>query len=255
MRHGFSLVELSIVLVILGLLTGGILAGQSLIHAAELRSVSTDFSRYSAALYTFRDKYFGLPGDITNATKIWGAADAGDGLGADCGDAISTTATTCNGNGNGQLSNVPAEFVRETFRAWQQMANAGLIEGQFVGAADAGPDASIGRQFPRAKLNPGGYELNYLAVFYRTGGNFLKIASKAAGASTGLNGGLMAAEDGWNIDTKLDDGLSDGGKLVALDRDVAGCVTNGTTYTATTTGSYMLGGSAKACALYYFFGL
>ncbi len=47
MRHGFSLVELSIVLVILGLLTGGILTGQNLIHAAELRSVTTEFSAFS----------------------------------------------------------------------------------------------------------------------------------------------------------------------------------------------------------------
>lgn len=46
MRHGFSLVELSIVLVILGLLVGGVLTGQSLIRAAELRSVSTEFQKY-----------------------------------------------------------------------------------------------------------------------------------------------------------------------------------------------------------------
>ena len=62
-QPGFSLVELSIVLVILGLLTGGILAGQSLIRAAELRSISTDYSRYIAAVQAFRDKYFALPGD------------------------------------------------------------------------------------------------------------------------------------------------------------------------------------------------
>ncbi|PZU43073.1 MAG: prepilin-type cleavage/methylation domain-containing protein, partial [Sphingomonas sp.] len=65
--HGFSLVELSIVLVILGLLTGGILGGQSLIRAAEIRSIGVDFNRFSTATYTFRDKYMGLPGDITNA--------------------------------------------------------------------------------------------------------------------------------------------------------------------------------------------
>ncbi|PZP83692.1 MAG: type II secretion system protein, partial [Azospirillum brasilense] len=56
--HGFSLVELSIVLVILGLLTGGILGGQSLIRAAELRTISTDANRYITAAQTFRDKYF-----------------------------------------------------------------------------------------------------------------------------------------------------------------------------------------------------
>ena len=72
MQRGFSLVELSIVLVILGLLTGGILAGQSLIRASELRAVSTEFQRYVAAVNTFRDKYFMLPGDMSNATAFWG---------------------------------------------------------------------------------------------------------------------------------------------------------------------------------------
>ena len=64
---GFSLVELSIVLVILGLLIGGILTGQSLIRAAELRSVTTQYQGYVTAVNTFRDKYFALPGDMPNA--------------------------------------------------------------------------------------------------------------------------------------------------------------------------------------------
>ena len=72
-RSAFSLVELSIVLVILGLLTGGILSGQSLIRAAELRSVTTEYSRYTAATYSFRDKYFALPGDMSNAESFWGS--------------------------------------------------------------------------------------------------------------------------------------------------------------------------------------
>ncbi|MFZ4541879.1 MAG: type II secretion system protein [Rickettsiales bacterium] len=56
-HHAFSLVELSIVLVILGLLVGGILSGQALIRASELRSVSTEQQRYFTAIQTFRDKY------------------------------------------------------------------------------------------------------------------------------------------------------------------------------------------------------
>lgn len=59
---GFSLVELSIVLVILGLLTGGILGGQSLIKAAELRAVTTELDAFQTATNTFRQKYFALPG-------------------------------------------------------------------------------------------------------------------------------------------------------------------------------------------------
>lgn len=79
---GFSLVELSIVLVILGLLVGGILGGQSLIHAAELRAIPTETEKYQTALNTFRMKYFALAGDFDKATSFWGNADT-DGNGGD----------------------------------------------------------------------------------------------------------------------------------------------------------------------------
>jgi len=128
-KHAFSLVELSIVLVILGLLTGGILGGQSLIRAAEMRSISTEHARWVAAAQTFRDKYFALPGDMSNATKFWGTADA-----ASCSLTSTGDARTCDGNGNGVLNySFSGNTAHEHFRFWQQLANAGLIEGNYSG--------------------------------------------------------------------------------------------------------------------------
>ncbi|MFZ4541492.1 MAG: type II secretion system protein [Rickettsiales bacterium] len=125
---GFSLVELSIVLVILGLLVGGILSGQSLIRAAELRAVSTEYSRYVTAVQTFRDKYFQLPGDMNSATTFWGTAA----VGAACATTIGSGTQTCNGNGDGWLDNGYVNS-NENFRYWQHLANAGLIEGAYTG--------------------------------------------------------------------------------------------------------------------------
>ncbi len=113
MRAGFSLIELSIVLVILGLLTGGILTGQNLIRAAELRSVTTEFQTYQTAVMTFRDKYFALPGDMRNATDFWGSAGGG-GQGAACSSANATTGSTCNGDGNGQINGSSSTQDRES---------------------------------------------------------------------------------------------------------------------------------------------
>lgn len=132
MRYGFSLVELSIVLVILGLLTGGILAGQSLIRAAELRAIPTEYQRYDAARYSFRDKYMGLPGDISNATRFWGDNNAA------CADAAIPNGTpgTCNGNADGILTApLAASATGERFQFWTQLALAGLIEGTYTGLA------------------------------------------------------------------------------------------------------------------------
>lgn len=131
----FSLVELSIVLVILGLLVGGLLAGQSLIRAAELRKLTTSVNRYQTAMHAFRDKYFALPGDMANATRFWDVA-GGDGTGIDstCYSTASTDAKTCNGNGDGVINDTLAAVAGEPGRAWQQLANAGMLEGSYNGA-------------------------------------------------------------------------------------------------------------------------
>lgn len=132
-QSGFSLVELSIVLVILGLLTGGILGGQALIRAAELRSVSTEYQRWTTATQTFRDKYFALPGDMTNATAFWGALDGNNGIGPDC-RGESTGLPTCNGDGNGRIESNTESAVstHEKWLIWRHLVNAGLIEGSYT---------------------------------------------------------------------------------------------------------------------------
>ena len=125
-QSAFSLVELAIVLVILGLLAGGVLSGQSLIRAAELRSISTDYNRYTTAVASFRDKYFALPGDMPNAIDFWTAAHATP---ATCIDTPSTDKKTCNGDNNGKID--LSAGSNEPFRFWQHLTNAGLIEGSY----------------------------------------------------------------------------------------------------------------------------
>jgi len=142
MHRAFSLVELSIFLVILGLLTGGILAGRSLLRASELRAGVGEQQRYFAAVYAFRDKYSMLPGDMNNAVRFWGAQAGGttDGRDATCAT-LTTGATgteTCNGDGNGRVAGKAAADNYERYRFWQHLANAGLVEGSYSGVSGAG---------------------------------------------------------------------------------------------------------------------
>jgi len=136
MNKGFSLLELSIVLVIIGLIAGGIVAGSAMIRAAELRKVITQQEQFKTAIYTFKDKFLGLPGDLKNATAFWGELDADH---TTCIGMETTGGTeTCDGDGNGNLryaSNAGYSF--ETYRLWQHLANAGLINGTYTGRADA----------------------------------------------------------------------------------------------------------------------
>lgn len=251
---GFSLVELSIVLVILGLLTGGILAGQSLIRAAELRAVSTEYAKYITASQSFRDKYLALPGDMVNATQFWGRLNSN----ADCvtnSSAAVATPGTCDGNGDGSISyQNAAGQSQEGFQYWRQLANAGLIEGTYTGIA--GPatlyDTLAGTNAPGSKLANAGWGINtinyvdgstgtdftgYYGVYYFIGGK---------GNGTPPWNPVMKPEEAWNIDTKMDDGKPGTGKLLAGERPTCTNATSATDYSA----QYALNTSASTCKLY-----
>ena len=214
---GFSLVELSIVLVILGLLTGGILAGQNLIRAAELRSVTTEYQSYITAVQTFRDKYFALPGDMNNATNFWGTS-------ANCpGNASqgNSDSLTCDGDGDG-IIHMNTSTSREPFRFWQQLANAGLMEGSYSGVsgADSYNWAVTDDNSPKAKLGMGLWSVhthnsdgNFTPQIFRNWpGTFLLLGGPITGNPNLTY--LLTPEELWNIDTKMDDGQAVFGKLM-----------------------------------------
>ena len=75
--RGFTLVEIAIVLVIIGLLLGGILKGQEMITQAKIKNIVADFSGVSAAYYGYQDRYRAIPGDDPNAATRWTGATAG----------------------------------------------------------------------------------------------------------------------------------------------------------------------------------
>lgn len=258
-NRGFSLVELSIVLVILGLLTGGILSGQSLIRAAELRSVSTDITRYRTAVASFRDKYFAIPGDMTNATAFWGFADGTHGSDATCIAASQTGPGTCNGNGNGMVGangGSTAEYY-ERFHFWKQLANAGLIEGSYTGAAGGTGTAPteepiIGTNVPRTRLSNVGVALYPRASqsaidaswFAGPYGNIYFIGAKR---SNGTAAAALKPEEVWNIDTKLDDGRPAYGVIMSqpnTNTTVPLCVDG-----ATANANYNLQETSNACSI------
>ena len=75
-QSGFTLVEIAIVLVIIGLLLGGILKGQEMITQAKIKNVMADFSGISAAYHGYQDRYRAIPGDDFNADTRWTTAPA-----------------------------------------------------------------------------------------------------------------------------------------------------------------------------------
>lgn len=215
---GSSLVELSVVLVILGLLAGGVLSGQALIRAAGLRSVVTEYERYISATQTFRDKYFALPGDMTNDQAFWDIADVTPSV---CVTTASTDKKTCNGNGNGKIDG-NAAGSNEVFRFWQHLANAGLIEGTYDGIAHGASSthASTAENSPKGKLSNGywhiagwGIQSGNPSRFAMDYGNTLSIGGILTDNWPATP--LFKPPELWNIDKKIDDGRPGYGSLVA----------------------------------------
>lgn len=246
-KRGFSLVELSIVLVILGLLTGGILAGQSLIRAAELRSVSTQYQQILSAVQSFRDKYMALPGDMRNATSFWGTAANCPGTSAQG----STTPATCNGDGDGMIEPTTTAS-NETFRLWQQLANAGLIEGQYSGVTGGGANefTGIASNALRGKINNSyWFSLNWGAPltgdanwFSGEYGNRLSLGALQTNAEPAA--AIMRPDELWNLDVKLDDGKPGTGKLWAIWRSACTNSASNVDYAA----DYLLTSTSVICS-------
>lgn len=238
--RGFSLVELSIVLVILGLLVGGILAGQSLIRAAELRGVSTSISTYQTAIYGFRDKYFAFPGDMSNAKSFWPTCTDG-------------TNNGCNGDGNGHIwrsgnncTNGTASM--ESLRVWQHLALAGLIEGDFSaalnGATCTGTIQNLVAGVTAAPLRIGaGLTFNSSE---QTATMNRKRFIIGKNYSDTLEGAFMIPAETWNMDTKLDDGLPLSGNFRGSNGHATLAQTN--CYAGT---AYSLTNSEQHCRILY----
>jgi prepilin-type N-terminal cleavage/methylation domain-containing protein len=113
-QGGFTLVEIAIVLVIIGLLLGGILKGQEMITQAKIKNVIADMSGVSAAMYGYQDRYRALPGDDKNAASRWSITAADNGT---VGDGVI------------QGLYIPAGATHETALFWDHLRRAGFVSG------------------------------------------------------------------------------------------------------------------------------
>src|SRR5437762_623173 len=123
--QGFTLVEIAIVLVIIGLLLGGILKGQEMITQAKIKNVIADFSGISAAYHGYVDRYKKIPGDDP-------CAGAGAGLTVgNCGTTTARWTGATGGNGNGQVGGTynSATATDESRLWWDHLRRAGFVSG------------------------------------------------------------------------------------------------------------------------------
>lgn len=231
---GFTLVELSIAIVIIGLIIGSVLVGRDLIGAAEIRSQISQIEKYQVAIHVFREKYGALPGDIKDP----------EATASGFAERYSSPGVEGMGDGNGVIagSNYNANFdwevigdyiaCGETGLFWRDLSTANLIDGSFTTAeyddgigncdGDITSAASFNKYFPQAKIGSGSY------VYVWSGGWML---ADGTGPSNRINYfGLSRIVNPYNfafdvsltpnqayaIDSKIDDGLPQYGRVLAM---------------------------------------
>ncbi|HPX88000.1 MAG TPA: prepilin-type N-terminal cleavage/methylation domain-containing protein [Methylophilaceae bacterium] len=185
-QTGFTLIELAIVLVIIGLLLGGVLKGQELINSAKAKSIIAEFKNVQVFIYGYQDKFRALPGDDGNVAAHLNGA---------------TLATTGGTVGNARIEGAwnSTTLTDESALFWQHVRLAGLATGPTNTAA--------------ADYLPNNAENGRLGV---------QSWSAAFPTITGMSGSYVVCSDNLSgrlakqVDANLDDGETSTGSVRAV---------------------------------------
>ena len=235
--QGFTLIELSIVLVIIGLIVGGVLVGQDLIKAAEVRGQISQIEKFNTATRTFLIKYGYLPGDIPDPIA---------------GQFGFQTRATSQGQGNGFIEGyspgnggisyevLGMDECGEPFAFWVDLSTAGLIDGGFNTASPTVCPASditvntVASYFSKSKIGNGYVYTSNIHATGTSSGNSTGRNQTSVFANNNyftvsgvsfINTSTWAQINATNIisvaqtaamDKKIDDGLPISGKVMAF---------------------------------------
>ena len=230
-REGFTLIELSVVLVIIGLVVGGILVGRDLVNAAAVRAQISQIEKYNSAVNTFYAKYGALPGDMPAAA----ASQFGF---------VARGTNTGQGDGNGVLEGYYSGTVGDQLQTgeplllWQDLGAANLIEGRYSvpgtmnvgaygalsGSVTASTNPAYNAFIPPAKIAAN----DYVFAFSNAGINYWGLSSYNGPGPNGITPALcacgqnssttyaMTVRQAYDLDKKMDDGLPQSGVVEAV---------------------------------------
>ncbi len=239
--RGFTLLEMSIVLTIIGFIVGGILVGRNLITASEISATITQVEKFKSATAAFQEKYGALPGDLPKSVATsFGFTARGTSAGEGDGNNLIEGITGSGNNGRAQGGG-------ETSMFWVDLTtanghNLNLIPGSFYTATptslltSAIQGTAFGSYFPEAKLGKG----NYFFVYSYNGVNYIGLSSLTNVSAGNVMYSITSITvlQAYGIDKKIDDGYPQLG--VVLANYVDGNVVFGAA------GSEMISGSTPA---------
>jgi len=269
-KSGYTLLEMSIVLVIITLLIGSVLLARELQRGAEARSAVSDSEQIQNAVYNFQQKYQYLPGDFPRAESYWTA----DGTCPTTAFNSTPKTATCNGNGDGRIdtpgwvtncATAVSGYQQEPYRIWQHLTNAQLYRGIYTGvegAANRPRYGVAGTNIPKSmKIKQVGFQIMNFDGDLLTGNgagganpydtywfqdryyNVLFVGRQDDITSCfEPNQPFLSSIEAYNIDRKFDDGKPGTGNVRTFTSAVQ-------PYCATSATAYSMNTNDRSCSL------
>lgn len=248
-KQGFTLIELSIVIIIIGLLIAGVSAGRSLVNQTQLYSIIKDFTKIKVATAEFKSRFNAVAGDFKDGYSYWGTV----------GNCTNTYVNNsphdgCNGNGDGNLG--PNNDNYENRLMFKHLNLAGILDGKYSGTDDNG-HFRLGIDVPKGPLQNSGYYATYDSYWGIAGENVDMLGFGADYPGAAPIAAILRPDEAKAIDVKIDDGLPVTGKILSGTAPVNsnGHCTNGSgpedLFSVT---EYMLSNPQVACRMMYLYG-
>lgn len=231
LRTGFSLVEMSITLLIIALALASIIGGAHLLEVANINRVAGKLSFFKQSVTDFREKYSSYPGDMPNADEFWSDVSPG--------------------NGNNRIDdNVNPVCTTECLGAWQHLGKANMVNSAFTGVASAVTPSGyeINVNVPDSNIKAAFYFVEY-AELYGTKGNIVQLSGNE---DSGPDEGMIRPETARNLDKKYDDSNPAEGGFISARSDSQktddGICVNGD-YSVDTVADYVLADTTPSCRI------
>ncbi len=277
-KKGFTLIELSIVLVIISLIVGGVIGGKSLVESARLQNVVREFNVIRTSVNSFYLAYDAYPGDFREGYDYFA-----NGSNTVCGT-DTAVAQGCNGNGDGRFGYAGVYYqIYESIRAWRHLNLADLLPNvanefyQNYNCMVTSEDGGCSRNSPNVMLSDYKKNTGYLFVnpatyadatppnYYGQQETFIVLSNPNGGAGStsnvsymlGTTEGVMTPANAKNIDKKMDDGLPTRGKMLGIstrsatfgDCDLAGVDMTQIDSTASSNTPYNVAEKDRTCTI------
>ncbi len=249
-NHGFSLIELSIVLMIIGFLAGTVALGKNLIHEAAIQQAITELSTYKQFALQFKSRYGGWPGDMYDASRLW---STGLSAGACQGNVTNPAPGECNGDGDDIIeldADSGGSNNSEPLRAWQHLVLSGLITGAYPGTGTPVNRAIVGTNVPSSAL---GKDIGFFFYNYTAQPQDNVVGMGGATPLSFNDAVALTPYQAQAIDSKLDDGypLPGRGEITALASQGTATSTSGCFNNTQSGGRYNLTLDQKLCSISY----